>query len=591
MGNIKEILKKDDTVILKDTNKLAVVVETPVDGGICVMIAEGGNPARIVNLNEVVKANTGKKEIVNTTTATSYPLFMKGDAVYVKLLAGGKMSGTVTTNSYVRQKEVEVDGVFIDKSTVEVVAKVVYPAMYLNKKIRIKVKGAWHSGTVHTYSGTSESMVKLNVPTQGTVTILKSSVEDEPPYVAPKHYFKDHKKATVDEKAMASLFQAKKHDDVIKLALTGVDITKFDITVDTEYTAMIPIGLKATDKIPLLIAHTDLHPSLTHPTADNLEYDGNIFKSSTGLGADDRAGVFAINKLLRKYPGKFMVLFPDKEEIGLVGSKKFANGIHFPGYNKYASMFISIDRRREFSGAKTLATYGCDDTKLNTWVAKATTRTIVRGSSTDCKALADKSTTNVPCFNLSCGYTGEHSVGETLRFDELIETIKDLEIILTDERSFETYKYKAPVTKSYSNNHKHSGYYGGHGFQLDECVELNGSFFYEDDVQALLDLYAFYTGTNYSTATNAVNAIVPEIEVGDYARLDTTMAIGHSYGGEVFTADIKHDMDTIVWEVEKIGKNGRFDLVAISDEDTSSCSSIPRRWLNPITKEAPLIIK
>jgi len=529
-----------------------------------------------------------------TTTPTKHSYFFKGEKVRVTSgLYKGEL-GVVSMASPVNLPDVAVtlttakNSTVFSKQDITEARKSIIPTTashvvyYMNKKVEFWLDGKKEQGLVNVFSGATNDKVIVKVSGLGLVTLNKSLVKEVPPYVAPKSFFKDVKNATIHEKFMAKLFKAKTHDAVVKIALEGVDITKYSIVRDDEYFAAIPKGVKQTDKLPLLIAHTDLHPNLTHPTDDNLEYSNGIFKSSTGLGADDRAGVFAINILLKKHPGKFMFLFPDKEEVGLVGSRKFAASKHFAKFNKIASMFVSIDRRREFNGTKSLATYDCNDDALNKWVAALTGRSILRGSSTDCKALSSKSTTNVPCFNLSCGYTGEHTVGETLRFKELLETIEDLDKVLLDKRAYVKNKYT--TVKSYS------GYSTSRSNIWSETIDVDGMTHDATDVEQLREIYQYFTGRAFSDVAKD-NAIVPEIEAQDYVRLAPDMAINHVYGGEVVTADIVKEMAELVWIVNVIdAKTGKFDLTAISDDDERTCTQIPRRWLVPVTTSNPLVI-
>ena len=532
------------------------------------------------NKTNETKANTntkGKQQTMSPTpakdpTKANPPVLYLGQKVYVKDVPGRTKNVTymaeVVTYPKPTDKQVEVkigqDKIMIDKTCITAQVSPTYPRY-----------GGYQRGNTYT-----------------------------PP--VPKKKFSETVKPSADETYMAELFCAKTHNEVVTLGVEGVDDKKYEMIANKEWFAMIPTGLKDTDKIPCLIAHTDLHPNLTHPTLQNLEYEDGKFSSPTGLGADDRAGIFAINQMLRKYPGKFMVLFPDKEEVGLVGSRAFADSKHFERFDKHASMYISIDRRREHTGGKTIATYGSDCDDLNKWVAKLTDRKIVSGSSTDCKALATKSSRDVPCFNFSCAYTSEHTRNETLYFEELLETVKDLGTLLAHKDAYKTY---AVTPKSYGYGYGYGYNYGGYYDDDDYMSEYykdsgkpstnakNAKTVVEDDdvdtnelddgdIEILKDIYAYYTGSEYDPKGPY---IVQKIVSGDYVRLRTDLVIGQVYGGVKFTADLKITLQAHTWDVITVDDDLKMDLESV--DGTYDCSLIPQIWMELVGKDDPMITK
>ncbi|MEA3458607.1 MAG: hypothetical protein U9R21_08020 [Candidatus Thermoplasmatota archaeon] len=497
--------------------------------------------------------------------------------------------GTVSMTSTVDKHDVivSVDGKdeLVSKDNITLVEdKKHYELMYLNKKVHVNTDDGLKIGNVTKFSGIYEAMVTIKLTDGSIITANKAAVTE---YVVPKEYFKNYQKPTKSEKEMAELFTKTTHKSVVETALDGIDMSQFDIIEDSEYYAAIPKDTPKGTKLPVFIAHTDLHPNLTHPTPSNLEYDGNIFRSNTGLGADDRAGVFAIRKMLETHSGEFMLLFPDKEEVGLVGSKKFAKSKGFSKMDDLASMFISIDRRRETSGDKSLATYGCNNEALNKWVSTLTSRKVLKGSSTDCRALSIGSKHDVPCFNLSCGYTGEHTRQETLRFDELQETIKDLKLILEDARVNDTFKFVSPYIPVRKTTSYRKPSQSGFEYILDDTIEVDGDWFFEDDVKDLLAIYNFYTGDVFSSSGK--NYIIPEIQPSDQVRLDPGMIVGQTYGGQLFTEDMRLGMESNIWEVDSIDKFGTMELSEAGDS-IATCTNIPRRWVVLVGDESPSII-
>lgn len=504
------------------------------------------------------------------------------------------MTGTVQLDSLSDRAEVAISignrksEVFQKKNVVESTNSVnskEFEVFYYNQRVQVDIGGKPEIGNTTVYSAATSSTATVKLDSGLITTLSKSRVTK---YVEPVHLFKDVE-TNADEEVMASLFTATLHMSVIERALDGINMSDYEIVKDADWYAFKPKNLKKDEKMPMLIAHTDLHPNLTHPTEDNLEYTKGIFKSPTGLGADDRAGVFAIRKLLISNPREFMVLFPDKEEIGLVGSRAFAKSKYFKEFDKHASMFISIDRRREHDGTKTLATYDCDSDILNTWVSKLTDRKIVRGSSTDCKALSTASSNKVPCFNFSCGYTAEHSKNETLRFSELLTTIADLRKVLNDERCGNTYKYvEAKPAYSRSNAYTPVRSNSMYSSAFDESMEYNDEWYFEDDLKDLLDVYTYFTGETFQP-TSQSNILIPELTAGDLVRLDPKLVIGSVYGGQVLTRDIYMTMSKYTWEIESIGDSEVLELIGLNNPKATA-SQIPRRWVVLVDDEAPLII-
>jgi len=399
----------------------------------------------------------------------------------------------------------------------------------------------------------------------------------------PKKLFKSHKKATAEEKLMAKLFQATSHEDVVKTALAALDendktfltVTHSPPSATAKWTLLTPKGLAATEKIPVLIAHTDLHPSLKHPTKDNLEYENGKFTSPTGLGADDRAGIFAITQLLSHVSYMpFAVLFPDEEEVGLMGTRAFTRSKDFTEIDKHASIYISIDRRRNTDGTASLATYGSNNDKLNKQVSKLLDRDIIRGSSTDCKAMSTASISKVPCFNLSCGYDNEHTKDEVLYFSELEDTVLDLFTLLADGSIVGA---AHPVDKAAVTSYNSYGY--------EASIFVNNELLKKSNVQDLLDMYLYYTGRHYSVSKLITNEVVPDILIGTIVRLNPLIVENQKIGGEHITPEMFSTLKTDLWEIETYGSSLKVDLKGVASEMT--CSNIPYSWLEEVLIDEP----
>jgi hypothetical protein len=159
----------------------------------------------------------------------------------------------------------------------------------------------------------------------------------------------------------------------------------------------------------LLVAHTD---TIHRRTPETLYYDAGkrVVWSPTGLGADDRAGVYAILALLQR-GYRPHVLFPDCEETGGQGAAEAAIDL-YPSVH----CLIELDRMNH----KDAAVYQCCNPAWERWLIRRGWD-ICRGTYTDIVDL-------MPAFgvagaNLSVGYYSQHTLGEYLRLNELSTTI------------------------------------------------------------------------------------------------------------------------------------------------------------------------
>jgi hypothetical protein len=327
----------------------------------------------------------------------------------------------------------------------------------------------------------------------------------------------------------------------------------------------------------------------------NLEFEDGVFSSPTGLGADDRAGCFAIRQLLLSSLGKFSFVLPDKEEIGLIGSRAFAKSKEFSKLDKQSSMYISIDRCRTPLGGKSIATYGFDNKELLTSLKGLTGREVLTGSSTDCRALAAVSTNKVPCFNLSCGYDNEHSKKEILHFTELLETIVDAKSILDSVDASVLYSVepvaytltkKAPSKSPKAAKATTKAAKNALSWDFDGCVEVNGELYDDEDVEALLHMYSYYTGKPFSQKDVF---FIPEIDEDSILILNPNLQVGCVLGGFTLSQAMYDALSGKQWVMDKVSKNGlQYDITEMRDV-TNSCINIPRAWLYVLQDNEPQV--
>lgn len=199
-----------------------------------------------------------------------------------------------------------------------------------------------------------------------------------------------------------------------------------------------PEYLYAVGEIPIaLVAHMD---TVFSSPPEDIYYDERkgVCWSPDGLGADDRAGIFAILTIL-KHGYRPSIIFTTDEEIGAVGASQLVEDIKTP--ESELRYIIQLDRR----GTNDCVFYDCDNRDFVEYIEKfGFVETF--GSFSDISVICP--TWGVAGVNLSIGYEDEHSTSETLRVGAMLNTIQKVENMLKvkDIPFFEYIEY------SYTNN-------------------------------------------------------------------------------------------------------------------------------------------
>lgn len=178
----------------------------------------------------------------------------------------------------------------------------------------------------------------------------------------------------------------------------------------------------AIGDIPIaLVAHMD---TVFKTPVSDLYYDQRkgVLWSPEGLGADDRAGIFAILKVLQDGL-KPSVIFTTDEELGGVGAAALAQEkCPIPGL-KY---MIQLDRR----GTNDCVFYDCYCPEFIDYV-ESFGFCERYGSFSDISFLMPE--WKICGVNLSVGYEDEHSYTEILNINPLFDTIRKVKQMLQDE--------------------------------------------------------------------------------------------------------------------------------------------------------------
>lgn len=196
----------------------------------------------------------------------------------------------------------------------------------------------------------------------------------------------------------------------------------------TIYTQDYLIGV---GDIPVaIVAHMDtVFPK--SPTDIFYDKQKNVMWSPTGAGFDDRAGVYAIIRLLSKGYKPTIILTTD-EERGALGAEKLIKD--FPQPTMELKYIIELDRR----GSTDCVFYECANLKFEDYIESF-------GFVTNWGTFSDISVIcpawKIAGVNLSIGYENEHSTSEHLFVGHMLATIQKVEKILNDINNVKPFKY------------------------------------------------------------------------------------------------------------------------------------------------------
>ena len=189
----------------------------------------------------------------------------------------------------------------------------------------------------------------------------------------------------------------------------------------------------------------------------------NVMWSPQGLGADDRAGVFAIIQIIRSGLRPH-VIFTTDEEKGAIGAMKLAK-LDCPFSNlKY---LIQLDRR----GSNDCVFYDCDNKEFIDYIENFGF-IFNYGSFTDISELCPA--WGVAGVNLSVGYRDEHSELEILFVGQLLDTIDKVKKMLNQVKNAPIFKYiPSPYRTAVDWYNWGKGVYAAYGYpeggQVEKC--------------------------------------------------------------------------------------------------------------------------
>jgi len=238
-----------------------------------------------------------------------------------------------------------------------------------------------------------------------------------------------------------------------------------------------PQYLYAEGELPvLLVAHTDIAHSKP-PVQVFFDQDAGVMWSPTGLGADDRAGVFAVMELAARF--NVGVLFCSGEESGGTGVTDFT--LDFQDNNGY-KMAIELDR----CGIDDCVFYDNNSKEFAEWIQGF-------GFHKDWGSFSDISilgpSWRINTVNLSVGYEEEHTSREHLFVRDLYRTIDKVSNILSGDIPEFPYE-ETRWSRSYG--------YGGWGKEWDDWTSTTSN---RSDYKDYCDFCGLYEELNIVEGT------------------------------------------------------------------------------------------
>ena len=206
--------------------------------------------------------------------------------------------------------------------------------------------------------------------------------------------------------------------------------------------------LLAKGDIPIaVVAHMDT-VFKAPPTEIYYDRRKNVMWSPTGLGADDRAGVFSILQLI-KAGYRPHVIFTTDEEIGCVGAQELS---FLPCPFEDLRYIIQLDRRN----SNDCVFYDCANAEFEKYVESFGFVT-AWGSFTDICELCPS--WGIAGVNLSIGYRDEHTTSEVLFVGQMIDTIEKVKKMLS-VKDIPSFKFiPSPNAFNYWYDSKMDSYY------------------------------------------------------------------------------------------------------------------------------------
>lgn len=171
----------------------------------------------------------------------------------------------------------------------------------------------------------------------------------------------------------------------------------------------------------LLVAHLDT----VHTAAPKkFIYNKGVVHSPTGIGGDDRCGLYIILNIVKEI--KCSVVFLEDEEVGCIGAGVFSRSNEMKSIKDEIKYIVEFDRR----GSNDAVFYDCDNKEFEDFITENGKGYFETdwGSCSDISTIAPAM--GIAAVNLSSGYHSEHTSYETVNLEEMERTIIEAKKIL-----------------------------------------------------------------------------------------------------------------------------------------------------------------
>ena len=283
--------------------------------------------------------------------------------------------------------------------------------------------------------------------------------------------------------------------------------------------------LYAKGTVPvLLVAHMD---TVHKVQCKNIVNNKGKLSSPSGIGGDDRCGVFIIMNLIKEL--NCSVLLCEDEEIGGVGARKFTDAKYKhtdENGNEVEKLYINnldVNYMIEFDrkGNNDAVFYSCDNHDFIDFVEDVSNFKFAYGSFSDISVLMPVA--KISGVNLSSGYYNAHMVTEYVIYDEMMDTIEAAKTLIKEkcDKPFEYVAKKYTPSTKYNYN-RYSGNANGSAY---------GTRYYDE-----FDYYGYGYGANLFEAVPNYK----DEQLANIAKSDTDLEL------EVIVLDLDMSEKTIV---------------------------------------------
>ena len=195
-----------------------------------------------------------------------------------------------------------------------------------------------------------------------------------------------------------------------------------ELVVEEDAFGNIFITKGVADSYPAVTAHLD---EVHAPVERNIVVDGDMIYAvdgsgeRVGIGADDKNGLWIINRLLHAKPVLKVALFVQEERDGEMAGCRGSRACSLNFFNDVRYL-LAVDRK----GDCEVVTVGkgdvrlCDDSMFPVAVLQKYGYGCVPGGRTDVVALKERGL-ETPCCNIACGYYNAHKSDEYTIFTHL----------------------------------------------------------------------------------------------------------------------------------------------------------------------------